>query len=67
MAPLIKFLLLIVRLVIIYKVCVILYYSSNNATDEQMKTLNWWIGFLVFDIWAQTVLPNNDLNKKDSE
>jgi hypothetical protein len=63
MANFFKFILIGLRIFICYKFITLLYQSSANYDDLTLKHLDWWVAYLVFDIWLQFVIPssyNND-------
>ena len=53
---------IIIRLLIIYKVFVLLFTTATSVNEESFKKLIWWGVFLIFDIWLQQSFPfdNND-------
>jgi len=49
--------LIILRIYILVQVATLLYLSHNDPEGYAIQKLNWWIYFLVFDIWLQLILP----------
>lgn len=58
-------LLSIVRIYIFCKIIYSLYLTSQDPVSYPIETLTWWIYFLIFDIWINSILPNNE--NKNSE
>lgn len=60
MKSIFKFLLIIIRIFIAYKVITLLSNCSGNYDQTSINKLIWWGVFLIFDIWLQLVLPSSD-------
>lgn len=60
-----SFLLVLIRFFICFKVCYLLYYSNSSPTQEITSNLNWWVAYLVFDIWLQVTVLNNKTEDND--
>ena len=42
--------------------------TNTDPINYPIESLTWWIYFLVFDIWLQFVLPNNeDIDTNESK
>jgi hypothetical protein len=54
-----KFVLIIIRILICYKVVSLLYFSTKDYDQTTLNNLIWWGVFLIFDIWLQFVLPSS--------
>jgi len=48
----------IIQIYILVKVSYLLFMTSYNPELYPLSMLNWWIYFLIFDIWMNTILPN---------
>lgn len=59
------FVLLVLRVYIIYKLVILLYLTQSNPVEYPMDKLTWWGYLLIFDIWLQLVLPPIDENKEN--
>lgn len=60
MKSIFKFLLIIIRIFIAYKVITLLSNCIGNYDQTSINKLIWWGVFLIFDIWLQLVLPSSD-------
>jgi hypothetical protein len=61
-------LLIIVKLYIFCKITYLLYMTNADPINYPIDSLTWWIYLLVFDIWLQFVLPNNeDIDTNESK
>jgi hypothetical protein len=56
---------IIIRLLIIYKVFVLLFTTATSVDEESFKKLIWWGVFLIFDIWLQQSFPFDNNDKED--
>jgi hypothetical protein len=56
---------IIIRLLIIYKVFVLLFTTATSVNEESFKKLIWWGVFLIFDIWLQQSFPFDNNDKED--
>jgi len=59
------FLIIVIKLFIIFKVTSLLYLTNSDPTNYPMEKLTWWIYFLIFEIWLYITLK--DINKQDEE
>ena len=55
----------VIKLFILVKVSYLLFMTSYNPEAYPLSMLNWWIYFLIFDIWLITMFPKNDSNTND--
>ncbi len=55
----------IIQIYIIVKVSYLLFMTSYNPEAYPLSMLNWWIYFLIFDIWMNSMLLNEKPLKKD--
>jgi hypothetical protein len=55
----------IIQIYILIKVSYLLLMTSYNPEAYPLSMLNWWIYFLIFDIWLITMFPKNDSNSND--
>jgi hypothetical protein len=64
------FLLLILKIYIVFRITYLLYMTQTNPDVYPISSLTWWIYFLIFDIWLQNLSDKgikDDLNgSKDS-
>ena len=59
------FVLLVLRVYIVYKLVFLLYLTQSNPVEYPMDKLTWWGYLLIFDIWLQFVLPPMDVDKEE--
>ena len=59
MKKILIFLVIVARIWIAIKICLLLYFTNLNPDRYPLSELTWWIYFLVFDIWLQQILPEN--------
>jgi hypothetical protein len=52
------------KLFVFAKVSYLLFMTSYNPELYPLSMLNWWIYFLIFDIWMNSMLPNEKPLKK---
>ncbi len=57
--------LIIVRFLVIYKVIKLLIISSISTEENYLNDLQWWICYLVFDIWFQLSISFEKNDEKD--
>lgn len=55
-----KLILLLIKIYIFCKIIYLLYMTNNYPSDYPIESLTWWIYFLVFDIWLELNLPQNN-------
>jgi len=59
---------ILIRIYIFAKIFYLLFVTSAYPESYPVSLLTWWIYFLVFDIWLETMLPNKkDTNQKNDE
>ena len=60
-----QFFYAIIKIYIFAKVSYLLFMTSYNPELYPLSLLNWWIYFLIFDIWMNTILVSEKPLKKD--
>ena len=53
---------ILVRIYVFSKIFFLLFVTSAYPESYPVSLLTWWIYFLVFDIWLETMLPNKKEN-----
>jgi len=65
MKTLLTFLLVAIKLYIIFKVSSLLYFTTTDPQNYPLEKLTWWIYFLVFEIWLFQSLKDLPKNNED--
>ena len=63
------FIHIIVRVYVFAKVFFLMCMCYLYPESYPISLLTWWIYFLIFDIWLETILPNkqSQINNNDDE
>jgi len=56
------FVFTIIRIYVFAKVFYLMYMTNLYPETYPISILTWWIYFLIFDIWIDTILPNKETN-----
>ena len=69
MKKIFTFFLLIFKLYIVFKVVYLLYMTHTQPETYPISCLTWWIYFLIFDIWLESLTNKgvkDDLNGSEN-